>query len=110
MTNISQIHTTLASKQDAEQLAEKLLEEGLMACANIYEAQSLYQWDGRLVQEGEWILHCKTSLELVDALTSRLTVLHPYKVPCIIRQKVQCNQAYADWVKSVIVDPTSSKP
>ena len=70
--------------QSAEAVADALLEERLIACANILPAvRSLYRWNGERGEGGEVAVLFKTRADLLDAAVARLEALHPYDTPAI---------------------------
>lgn len=71
-----------ASAQDA---AGVLLDEGLIACANVMPAMvSLYQWQGQRHQDEETGMLMKTDAALLARAIARLEALHPYETPAIL--------------------------
>ena len=84
----------------ARGLAEKLVEERLVACASIVPAvESVYRWEGRVERETESVLVMETSDAMVDAAMSRIESLHDYDVPKIIAlEMTRATAAYAAWV------------
>jgi len=69
----------------AERAADSLLDEGLIACANILPPmQSRYVWRGqREVAEETGVLF-KTHANLLEKLVARISALHPYDEPAIL--------------------------
>ena len=56
------VYTTHKNKEDATKMANILLEEGLIACANIFDnATSIYKWEGEIVNDTETIMILKTT-------------------------------------------------
>lgn len=82
----------------ARLMADHLLTERLIACANIFPITSAYWWQGTLQQENEWVSIVKTTLDLESALEAAVQRLHPYEVPCILRFEVRANEAYEHWI------------
>jgi periplasmic divalent cation tolerance protein len=82
---VSELRVVLSTAPDADQaaaLAETLVAEQLVACAQIIPiAASVYRWQGRVVREPEHLLIMKTTLARVPELQARLVALHPYEVP-----------------------------
>lgn len=66
-------------------MAGRLLDEGLIACADILPAMvSLYVWQGERHQDAEHGVICKTDAALLDRAVARLVELHPYDTPAAI--------------------------
>jgi periplasmic divalent cation tolerance protein len=83
----------------AQRMAAHFVEKRLAACANIFPIQSLYEWEGAVQREGEWVAILKTSLALEKILEAEIEKTHPYDLPCILRFEVRANAAYERWVE-----------
>jgi periplasmic divalent cation tolerance protein len=71
-----------ASAADA---AATLLDEGVIACANLLPGiRSLYRWRGERGEAREAGALFKTSAALLDQVVARLGELHPYDTPAIV--------------------------
>ena len=69
---------------NAMAVAETLLEEGLIACANIVpQMQSVFRYEGKVQSSAEVGVLFKTRADVLDAVTARLAELHPYDTPAI---------------------------
>ena len=69
----------------AEAAAGVLLDEGLIACANLLPAmRSLYVWQGERHAGAEVGMLLKTNVALLDRVVARLGELHPYDEPAIL--------------------------
>lgn len=92
--------TTLPADADAQEFAVALVEERLVACANVLPAmQSVYRWDGRVEQDTERQVVLKTSRERVVLLWERVRDLHPYDVPeFVVLPVIDGNDAYLRWI------------
>ena len=99
-SQIVALYITFPSTESARALVQALLEEQLIACANILPAvESHYRWEGKVVQEIELVAICKTSHEKVEQAIARATELHDYDVPCItVLPVIAANADYAKWV------------
>jgi periplasmic divalent cation tolerance protein len=104
MTDCCQVTTSLPQRELAERLALQLVEERLVACAQVVgPVQSTYRWQGAIETAEEWYCHLKTTLERVPALTSRIRALHPYDVPEIIALSiVGGDPAYLRWIQESV--------
>ena len=93
----------LATVPDAEvgrRLARSLLQERLIACANLVPGvTSLYRWEGEVQEEDETLMVMKTRSELVPRLIARIPELHPYELPEVLALRVDDGlPAYRRWV------------
>jgi len=95
------VMVTCASGPAAEQIANQLLEERLVACVNIAgRIRSLFHWQGAVARESESLLLMKTTRERFDELSRRIKELHSYEVPEIIAMPVIVgNPDYLDWIE-----------
>lgn len=77
-----QIVLVTAPPKEAELIARMLLEERLIACANLVPGVlSLYWWENAVCKDGETLIVLKTPSKNTKALFARLKELHSYKVP-----------------------------
>lgn len=93
-------YATAPDAETAEQLARVLLQEKIIACANLIPGmKSLYHWQGRLEETQEIVLILKTQASLWERLSRRLTELHPYETPCLIELPAgRVSDGYARWI------------
>ena len=95
--------TTVGNHEDAVRISRALVEERLCACAQIQLIESVYRWNGAVVQEPEYRLLLKTAAAGCEALEARLTALHPYDLPAVVRINADVQSAaFADWVRAEV--------
>lgn len=71
--------------ESARLIAGQLLDEGLIACANILGSiESHFVWEGARMSGSETAVLFKTTSRLLDGVVARLGALHPYDTPAII--------------------------
>lgn len=101
MTTLLEVHTTFASADDATEVARKLVQERLAACAQIVPGlTSIYVWEDMLRHDSEVLLLLKTTESAWPALRDRLAELHPYDTPEIIALPVSAASFdYLAWVR-----------
>lgn len=69
----------------ARSSAKSLLDEGLVACANILpELLSIFAWQGSIDEAEEVGVLFKTNCARMEAAIARLDDLHPYEQPAIV--------------------------
>ena len=79
------VYTPVATRKDARSLATRLLDEKLVACANILgEVKSLYDCDGERGEGREVGILFKTDAALLDRAVARIEELHPYETPAVL--------------------------
>ena len=84
----------------AKRIAHVLVEESLVACAQVGPAMiSMYLWQGELEGTDEIQLTFKTTADTLPALQARLCALHPYEIPEFVVLGVPAgSRAYLEWV------------
>ncbi|MFW2367180.1 MAG: divalent-cation tolerance protein CutA [Desulforhopalus sp.] len=94
------VTTTLESQKEAEHLAKRLVDDRLVACAQVSgPITSFYRWQGEVESATEFTLSMKTTRQGYPALEKRLIELHPYDLPEIISNAPNgVNDDYLDWV------------
>ena len=72
-------------RASAERVADALLDEGMIACANIFSGMvSLYRWNGSRGRGEECGALFKTNSAGLDSVIARISALHPYEQPAIL--------------------------
>lgn len=100
-TKVRSIYMTYPDVTSAERVARALVEENLVACANIFAAgRSLYKWQGEIQDETELVMIAKTSEARLQRLIARVKELHPYDTPCIVAlAALGGDEDYLAWVE-----------
>ena len=100
MSDAALIWCPFANEADAASAADALLEEGLVACANIVpQIRSLYIWKGERGEASECGMLLKTAPALLARAVERLEAIHPYEAPAIVGWNVEaCGRATAEWL------------
>lgn len=100
MRTLIAVYTTVATRDDAHHIAKALVEQGLAACAQITEIESVYAWKGSVVQEPEWRVMFKTMAERYPAVEAAIRGLHKYELPAIHAVAIEhVFPPYAAWVE-----------
>ena len=95
---------TIANKVEAEKIAQSLLKEKLIACANIINpVTSFFHWSSKIDKAEECLVVMKTRKDLFAELSERVKALHSYEVPEILALPiVEGSKAYLDWMGEVL--------
>ena len=98
------ISTTFERKEDGEKIAEMLLAEKLIGCAQLSgPVQSHYRWEGKTETAVEYLLQLKTLESKYGPVEKRIRELHPYDLPEIIAVPVSyCSDEYRNWVAAEV--------
>ena len=90
MEALTLLYMTCGDRGEAKAIARTLVNERLVACANILgKMTSIYQWQGALEEQEEVAVLLKTRRDLTDAVTERIKSLHSYDLPCVISLPIQ---------------------
>lgn len=93
--------TTAPDAGTAEELVRQLVDERLIACANLLPGlTSIYRWNGEVARDSEVMVLMKAPEALVDRLMQRVSELHPYDLPEFLALSVaEGSSAYCRWVE-----------
>lgn len=96
------IFITCKNKPEAEAIANKLLEEKMIACANIVSGiQSMYWWEGKVNTDQEVLMIIKTRKTLFPKIVKTVKNFHSYTVPEIIALPITAGNAdYLKWINA----------
>lgn len=96
--------TTAPNIEEAESLAEKIVQAKLAACVQVLpEMRSFYFWEGAVKKEPEHLLLIKTLPEKYDTLQNFIFENHSYDVPEIIALTAsEVSGTYLDWLNDYL--------
>ena len=94
------LYITARDKQEARAIADKLLAERLIACANILDGvESVYRWQGEMCVSQEALLLAKTTEDKLSRAVDAVKALHSYELPCIVALPIAAGlPAFLNWV------------
>ena len=94
------LYITAGSAEEAARLARALVEERLVACANVLPGiTSFYWWEGAVREDAEAALIAKTPADRVDAVVDRVKALHSYSCPCVVALPILAgNPDFLAWI------------
>lgn len=94
------IYAPFPDRDAARKVANILLDEKLIGCANLLGAvESLYLWGGERGEGEEIGVLFKTDASVLDESIARMEVLHPYETPAILGWKCDAaGSATAAWL------------
>ncbi|TLU88353.1 MAG: divalent-cation tolerance protein CutA [Chlorobium sp.] len=93
--------TTVPDREEAESLAEGILDNRLAACVQMSEVRSFFLWESSLQKENEIVMYIKTTDACYGELESYISQYHPYDVPEIIKLPVTGGlPGYLEWLRS----------
>ncbi len=91
---------TTSDKLEAEKIAQELLKEKLIACANILgPVSSHFHWAGKIENSEEFLIIMKTRSDLFAKVSKATTGLHSYEVPEVIAIPIVAgSDPYLEWL------------
>lgn len=109
MDNFIEIHWTAGSIDEARKIARYLVQERLVACAQIVPwIESIYMWNNQLETSQESKVVCKTTSENYSEIEKIILENHSYQVPEIIRTPILGgNPSYLDWLSESVATKAS---
>ena len=95
------VYLTFPDEGTAVTILGRLLEERLIACANILPAaRSLYRWQDAVQDESEVVAFAKTTANRLEDVVSRVGDLHPFETPCAVAMEIPAGSpGYLSWVR-----------
>ena len=79
------IYCPFPDREAARAIANQLLDEKLIACANILGVvESIFDWNGERGADEEVGVLMKTNVRNLEKAVRRLWDLHPYEVPAVL--------------------------
>lgn len=93
--------TTAETEGDARRIASALVEQRLVACAQIDGPMtSVYRWKGAIETASEYRLTAKCRASRFADVSAAIKGLHPYEVPQIVAiPLVALSTAYENWLR-----------
>jgi len=100
MTDKRLVLTTCGSEEEAERIAQYLVENRLAACVNVIpQIKSIYRWQDKVESAREWLLVVKTTSKNFDQVRDAIRGLHSYEVPeCISLMIDDGSATYLEWI------------
>src|SRR5689334_17431855 len=94
--------TTTPGREEAQKIAQLLINEKLAACVQLLPIESFYFWEGKTQNEAEVLLLIKTRTALFEAAIARIKGVHSYTVPEIVALPFAAGfGGYLDWIDQV---------
>jgi len=95
---------TASSKDEAKKIVHSLLEEKLIACANMIDSvSSVFWWQDKIEEEKEVLVIMKSHQDLFKRVSTRVKELHSYDTSEILALSiVDGSSQYLEWMKKVL--------
>lgn len=96
------IYITHSNEAEAQRVSDILLENRLVACANVFPITSAYWWQNAIQHDSEWVSIVKTTLSNWKKVEEMVLAIHPYETPCIMKWEAEANAAYEAWIENEV--------
>ena len=95
--------TAAGSREEANRIANALVERRLVACASVIPGMtSVYWWEGEVTQSEEALVVMKSRRSRVGEVIAQVEALHSYEVPEVLVLGVeQGSERYLAWIDQV---------
>lgn len=99
------IYLTCGSREEAEAIGSHLVEQKLVACANIMPPHhSIYSWDGKVERSEEVVVVLKTQSTLFEKVREEIVSKHSYDCPCIVALPIAAgHEPFLNWIEAQTV-------
>jgi periplasmic divalent cation tolerance protein len=93
--------TTVGDEEQALLIAREMVVRRLAACVNVVPGiRSVYRWQGKICQDGEYLLLVKTLAEEYEAVAGAIRELHSYELPEILSFAVERgDEGFLAWIR-----------
>ena len=107
MSNKRVLLTTAGSVDEANRIADALVQRRLAACVNVVgPVSSVYRWKEKVERAQEWLLVIKTTAGMAEAVGDAIKALHSYELPeCVVLAVEGGSEAYLEWIGENVASP-----
>ncbi|MGO9209626.1 MAG: divalent-cation tolerance protein CutA [Terriglobales bacterium] len=104
MTDKRIVLSTAGSAEEAQKIAQALVERRLAACVNIVgPIQSVYRWKGAVESAPEHLLIIKTTAAAFPRVRDAIRELHSYELPeCVMLSIEAGSEEYLKWLEESV--------
>ena len=94
------ILSTTSNAEEAQKIAQTLVEKKLAACVNIVpKIISVYEWENEIQNDPEALMIIKTTKDKAEQAKEEILKLHSYTLPEIVfLDPTGAHQEYQNWV------------
>ena len=97
-----QVTISATSKQEADELSDKLLNRKLIAGALILRGPSRYWWKGKIVEKEYYNVQAFTVSNNKGKIISEVKEIHKDECPIIAFSEIDGNQEFLSWIKDAV--------
>ena len=100
MDEYLQVVTTTATREDAQKIADALVEKRVAGCVQILgPIVSTFWWQGKIERTEEWLCVIKSEGRFYSRLEQSIKELHSYETPEIIAVPIVAgSRQYLEWL------------
>lgn len=93
------IMITVGDREEARKIARHLVDAGLGAGTQILPIESIYRWQGDMVEDQEWLILVKTRSDRFNAVENAVRDMHSYQVPPLLMIETdEASEPYLAWI------------
>lgn len=98
------VFTTASTMENADEIAQTLLKEGLAACVSVIpNVTSYFIWKGSMDVASEFILSIKTFEDKLNTIEKRIKELSNYELPeILVLNDIASSEEYYNWMRSLL--------
>lgn len=90
---------TCGQEEEARLIARRLVATSSAAGVQIVPIESIYRWQGEVVEDHEWLLVIKTRAEMFGSIEAIVDEMHSYEVPPVVAIDISDATApYLAWI------------
>ena len=94
---------TCGDRSEAGEIGRRLVDEGFAAGVQLVPIDSVYRWQGDVVEGKEWLLIVKTRKDRFGSIEALVEDLHSYQVPPILMIDIAAaGGPYLDWIDETV--------
>lgn len=110
MSDPVEIQITCGSVEEADRIADALVERRFAACVQQLPIRSTYRWDGAVQHDEEILLLVKTTAARVDDVVELARELHSYDLPAVSAVPiVHGSDRYLAWIDAETTEPSDDR-
>lgn len=99
MTEHALVMITCGNAGEAKAIARALVDNRLAAGAQLFPIDSVYRWQGEIVEDSEILVLVKTRRDRFDTIRALVQETHSYEVPPIVALEMSAaSRPYLDWI------------
>ncbi|MGH8952593.1 MAG: divalent-cation tolerance protein CutA [Acidimicrobiia bacterium] len=90
---------TCADRDEGRGIARRLVEANVAAGVQLIPIESVYRWEGALVEDDETLLVVKTRTDRFEAISAVVDEMHSYEIPPVLMIRIdEASPRYLDWI------------